>query len=187
MRVLASLATLAVLAACAVPLEPTLTRGDYFEAQDTQGFLDSRPATAIAAMPTTGTANYTGRVAADLTGGSNGSILGDVRLETNYSSSVVTGKIKNINMYNDSLEPQQVMDGELELNGNVVDNKMVVGGKGYLVRVDNGFSNGADANVLMQGQFRTNTAPADTVTGTITGSATGGFDFTLKNGVFYAQ
>ena len=200
MRVLACLAALPVLAACTYnPNPPTLTQEDVAAAADTQGFLESRPETSIAAMPTTGTANYTGRMSADLTGDSTGSILADVTLTTNYETASVTGGIGNINTFHTSGLPDQRLEGDVPLTGTVVGNKLTADGSGVLRRVDNNHEQFSRMSVDMQGQFRTNTAPADTVTGSVTGGGNGSgtgavgpdfgftFDFTLANGVFYAE
>ena len=138
-------------------------------------------------MPTTGAASYTGRVGADLTGGSDGSVLADVSLTATFSSGDVTGEIYNINVFDDSGAPDQKLKGKVPLSGNVLTNKMTASGSGKLTGVDSGFTGDSTASVILNGQFRTNTAPADTVTGTITGSGTGDFDFVLANGKFYAE
>lgn len=179
-----SIGALVLVAACASPKAPTLTRQDKDDADARYEVLNALPATA--AMPTMGTANYTGKFGGSLSGDSDGELLGDISMEADFASSVLSGSVTNLNTYNDAGEPDQLLSGGLNVNGNFVGNAVTASATGTLTGVDSGFSGDTNVDIAMNGTFRDNTGTADVITGTAIGCGTGDFDICLDGG-FYAE
>lgn len=174
------------LGACASPKPPTMTAQDLTDSQSTFTTLNGLGATPTADMPS-GSATFNGKFGGEVTGDSDGSILGDLTLNTNFDTSAVTGSVTNINAFDDNGDPDQLLSGSLDVNGNISGNGMTATAQGTLTGVDSGFAGDTNANVTMNGTFRNNTATADTVTGTAVGCASGDFDICMNNGQFYAE
>ena len=182
-----SMAALGLLAACAEPIPPTLDETDVIASKVRYLELDALPETAGADMPTTGTADYRGRLWADLEGDTDGSVLADLNLSATFDSGSISGRVHNINAFDEDGTPDQKLGGSIPLSGGIFGNDMTATGTGTLSGVDSGFEGDTRATVILGGTFRSNGGPADTITGDVSGYGRGDIDFTITDGEFYAE
>lgn len=137
-------------------------------------------------MPTTGTATLNGRLGGNMSGDADGVLLGDLALTSNFATNSVTGAVTNINTFNDDDTPDQLLKGDLTVNGTISGTGLTANANGTLTGVDGGFKGDSVTNLNLNGTYRQN-GTGLAVTGDVTGGGTGDFDITLSNGKFYAE
>lgn len=137
-------------------------------------------------MPNSGSASFLGGFGADATGDVAGFMTGAVNMTVaNLNNGAVTGTVDNMALYNADGSENRTFSGEVFLNGSVSGATLTAAGTDNIR--DNATSRETDTTLNFNGTFRdmSRQGRASAVTGTTTGSATGGFDFALDNGTFY--
>jgi len=182
-RLILTNCALVALAACASPSSPTESEVDVDRA-----FLDTLdaselPITPIENLPA-GTITYDGNIGADLQGDSAGSLLGDLTLRVDFDDNRIGGNIRNLNLIDQSGEPDQLLEGRLQIDGFENDGRLNAGAGGQLTAVSiDGQELDADLDLDLRGTVRDDQINGDAVFGTATGTATGDFNL-LIDGAF---
>ena len=204
LRVSVSIAVIAGLAACAQPVENSLSRSDLsaFSADD-------RRATSLSFTPAdeipTGSASYEGHVrsAAIVNGQADYDVAGLLELNINISdtatrqgSGEITGRITELNLFDDNDDgfDDQQFDGDLSIAGRVNEGRIEADATGVLGAVlANVFTEQTSTwDIALDGDLRDDLGRADVATGAISGgtagAATDEYDVRLTGGGrFYAE
>lgn len=178
-----TLATFGLAACEATP--PTINAADIGAFNTETARFNALPVTSVADLPS-GTVTYTGEFAsnADVEGPGD-AILGDMTMTVAFATQGIDGTLNNINLIEDG-QPQQLMGGELDIDGSVVNGVIDASASGTLTRVDANKTDYASTTLLLDGSVRNDQFVGDAVAGTVTGSGNGSFDFTLDGtGTFY--
>ena len=157
------------------------------EADFQSAFQYVRGQEATTTMPNSGSADYLGGFGADVTGDIAGFMTGAVNMTVeSFNTGVVSGTVDEIALYNADGSQNRTFAGEVFLNGTVTGTDLAANGTDNIR--DNSTGLESDAPLRFNGDFRNlkNEGRASAMTGTTTGSGTGGFDFALDNGKFYA-
>ena len=191
-RITASLAALVALSACAVgtpntvSYDPTVSAADVTAAFAEADAISTAPVTSFGNLPT-GSATYTGKLGADVSGDANGSILGDLNMNVGFASNTVRGDVSNINLIDPDGTPNQRFDGRLLLDGVETAGQIDSFASGDLTGVDvRGNQVDTQMLLILDGQVRDDFGRGDAVYGTATGQAQGDFNLDV-DGVFYGS
>lgn len=180
---------LASLAACADPKPATIDAEDVTIAETEYDRLDALGETALADMPSTGTASYDGKFGGDFSADSDadGSFLGDLALDVNFGTGGITGLADNINIIDEEGTPTQLLGGSLDVVGTQTGTGIYATASGDLTGVENGLEGSSSLVLNFDGSFRDDTATADTIVGSVNGSGDGDFYVRVVDGGFFAQ
>lgn len=173
------------LSACAKATPPTKTIEDLGDVIDVFDDAQGLTATTTAAMPTTGSATYTGNMST--TSSTSDGLIGDMVMDADFSSGDVTGTISNLNLLADSTDlggdqgdvASQLLGGQLTINGTITGASLDGTANGDLTGVATGIPvlNSAtvtfDTDLDITGNFLSSnpgTAEADVIQGNLTGT-----------------
>lgn len=194
----------ATLAACALPDETTLNRADLRAAQSDDNFARTLAFTDVEDIPA-GTATYQGHIQSEaiVNGEDDFSVLGDLTLTVDIAGSGsragsgdVEGLIDNLNLFDDGNDgfDDQGLGGTLTVAGNTDGGRLDATATGVIdaVVADTLTTQSATWELDLDGDFRDNFEPADTIAGGVTGGTVGGGsdDYDLRligSGRFYGE
>jgi hypothetical protein len=143
------------------------------------------PVTPVAALPTSGSANYDGVLAGTVAGDFVGSMYANLAMSIDFGSGDVTGEVSNADLLDDFGNIVQNLDGTLDVDGENADGVVTAQATGTLSGASGGLVSGSTvADFDLSGTVRTDVTDADTVYGTVTGGTVGDFDLDLSNGEF---
>ena len=202
-RLLACLASTALVTACAMPEKNTLNRADYRAAEADDAFARTLPFTEVADIPG-GNATYNGHLRSEaiVNGEGNFKVLGDLSLDVDIAESgsragtgEITGQIANLNLFDDAEDgfDDQALTGNLTINGSTEGGRIDATATGVVGAVLADGPTGQDAtwSVDLNGDFRSNFEDADVVSGSATGGSIGSasdqYDLLLNGGRFYGE
>jgi len=201
---LLTLPFVATLAACALPDETTLNRADLRVAQSDDTFARTLAFTDVADIPA-GTATYQGHIQSEaiVNGEDDFNVLGDLTLTVDIAgngsragSGDVEGVIDNLNLFDDGNDgfDDQGLGGTLTVAGNTEGGRLDATATGVIdaVVADSLTAQSATWELDLDGDFRDNFEPADTIAGGVTGGTIGGGsdDYDLRligSGRFYGE
>jgi hypothetical protein len=143
------------------------------------------PVTAVLSVPTSGTAAYSGAMAADVSGDYTGSMYGDLAMNVDFASGDVTGQISHVDLVDQSGYTVENMDGTLAIAGSQVAGIVATAATGTLTGLSGPVVGAGVANFALGGTLRDDTGTADAVYGSVTGNVTGNYTLDLANGQFY--
>ncbi len=182
-HILSTFTALAVLSACAVAEDPTVTERDIERAFAEASRIQNLPLTDTSDLPT-GTVTYDGQIGAAIDGDIDGSILADMTMNVGFSANRVNGTVSNINLIDEDGNPDQLLGGTLEIsgfeNGGTVDALAL----GDVTGVDNGSEFETEMSIFLDGDVRDDLIEGDAISGDADGSANGDVDFSIQ-GVFF--
>lgn len=177
----------AALSACSSPTPSPYTEADFEAAQAEAARIASSPLTAVADIPTTGTADYSGQLGAEVNGDIYGAILGNLDVTANFATGDIDGTVSSIGFDDWDGDADQLLDGSLVVSGSITDSTLLAGATGSLGAVDeDGFSGSSTVMLYLDGDFHSDSAAADSIYGTVGGSGSGDYDVTVSSGEFYA-
>ncbi len=187
MKHLSGACTLMVLlAACTSKEPPTVTRTDIERAFDAAEDAAALPVTPVSRIPT-GFVTYDGKIGADVTGDSLGSVLADMTMRVDFQDNRIGGRVDNINLIDQNGEPDQRLLGSLEIAGFENNGNLDAGASGQVTAVGtNNNQLDAQMNLDLDGTVRSDRSHGDTVYGGVTGDARGDFNLDV-DGVFYGE
>lgn len=175
------------LSACATANPPTYTSGDVVTAAADVVAIAALPDMASVDMPT-GTATYTGNIVG-LEAGEG--VIGDLTLNADFGASTISGSATNVNLVGSSEIGDQRLGGSLDVAGTIAGTGMTGTMTGALTGAVQGFAVTFDADLAMNGDFKTGSTPGDRVSGALTGaidisSIAGSETLNLSTGTFGA-
>lgn len=183
-RITTSLLTLATLAACVAPNEPTVTARDVERAFAEAQAISNLPQTRFTDLPT-GNVTYNGKLGANVRGDANGSILGDMTMNVGFASNDIGGSVTNINLIDADGTPNQRFDGRLQIDGVENSGSLDAFAFGRITGVDvDNVRVDSDVLLTLDGNVYDDIGRGDAVFGSATGDAVGDFYLDI-DGVFF--
>ncbi|MFT6607690.1 MAG: hypothetical protein ACJA2X_002906 [Halocynthiibacter sp.] len=171
------------LAACSTPSAPSLSLSQFQTAKSDMQRAPTVEATALNDMPSSGSVQYIGKLASSAN--VNNGMMGDLTMNVNFGSSNVSGNVKNLNYISEGT-PSQTFGGTLSLNGQVNGRFVNANASGEISAVASGLTGHSNINLALVGRFRNDNSTADLISGTMTGTGRGDFDFDITQGTFFA-
>ncbi len=175
------------LTACASAEPPTITSEEVFAERVEIARMNALSLTAPGDMPTRDSATFTGTADGIFTPNSAvDGFMADVTVTANFNDNTIDGSVTNMNAIEDGF-PDQLVQGTLDIDGDIVGNAVSGTATGTITAVHEGFSGSADANFVFDGNFRNDTGTADAIAGTVRGRADGDFSVLIQEGGFYVK
>lgn len=178
-----------LLSACARPEEEDVFPDtDRSTTDDNLALANAaiQPLTPVASLPG-GSVNYSGVLAASVTGDYTGSLYADLDMTVDFAAFDVTGMVGNVDLIDDATgDVVQDLRGTPALNGTADQGAIAGQVTGTLTGVGS-VTGVSTASFILGGTTRTGTTPGDTIYGPVIGNTFGGFNLALSNGEFYAS
>ncbi len=175
---------LAVLSACATPNEPTVNRSDIDRAFDEANEISALPLTSTNNLPT-GAVTYKGQLGADISGDQKGSILGDMTMRIDFADNDIDGRVSNINLIDPDGDPNQRIDGTLQISGSETSGRIDAIASGDITAIDKeGFVADSEMRLTLDGDVYDDFAKGDAIFGSAEGAAEGDLNLDV-DGVFF--
>lgn len=184
-RILLSALGALIVSGCATAEPPTITAQEALNEELAFAATEALSATDPGAMPTSGTASYTGTAQGTFTPDSAvDGFIADFAMTADFGGNTIDGTVSNMNSIENG-NPDQLVGGTLDIDGSISGNAVSGMASGVITAVEDGFRGSADANFAFDGTFRNDTGVADAVSGTVTGRADGDFSVVIQEGTFY--
>ncbi|WP_458791807.1 hypothetical protein [Yoonia sp. MH D7] len=108
-------------------------------------------------------------------------------MSADFTGNTITGGIDNVNLIDDNDIPEQLLGGSLTIAGSETNGALSATATGNLSAVGDESVRGSSSVTLnMAGNMQTDTANADTLSGSLSGYGDGDFYINISDGSFFA-